>query len=51
VDEAIVLADRILVMSHGVIAGEYRVASHPGHADLRATLLAALGVFAESEAN
>jgi sulfonate transport system ATP-binding protein len=40
VDEAIVLADRILVMRHGVIAGEYLAVSHARHAELRATLLA-----------
>jgi sulfonate transport system ATP-binding protein len=47
VDEAIVLADRILVMRHGVIAGEYPVTSRSDRIDLRSTLLADLGVVAE----
>jgi sulfonate transport system ATP-binding protein len=47
VDEAIVLADRILVMRHGVIAGEYPVTSRSDRLDLRSTLLADLGVVAE----
>jgi sulfonate transport system ATP-binding protein len=49
VDEAIVLADRILVMRRGVIAGEYQVTGLAGRAALRATLLAELGVVAELE--
>jgi len=49
VDEAIVLADRILVMRYGVIAGEYPVASRTDRIDLRSALLAELGVIAQPE--
>jgi sulfonate transport system ATP-binding protein len=44
VDEAITLADRILVMRHGAIAGEYATSPHADHPRLRAALLAELGV-------
>jgi sulfonate transport system ATP-binding protein len=50
VDEAIGLADRILVMRNGVIAGEYAVAARGGRAALRTKLFAELGVAAEPEA-
>ncbi len=57
VDEAIVLADRILVMREGAIASDYRVApeaahdrSHPAAQALRAQLLAELGVVAAQAA-
>lgn len=53
VDEAIVLADRILVMRDGAIASDYAVApeaahnrAHPAAEALRAQLLAELGVAA-----
>ncbi|MBP0597598.1 ABC transporter ATP-binding protein [Herbaspirillum sp. LeCh32-8] len=53
VDEAIVLADRILVMRDGAIASDYTVAreaahhrAHPAAEALRAQLLAELGVAA-----
>jgi sulfonate transport system ATP-binding protein len=42
VDEAILLADRVLVMRDGTIAAEHRTGAAAG--DLRATLLAELGV-------
>lgn len=45
VDEAITLADRILVMRAGCIAASYEAAAHPPEA-LRDTLLAELGVHA-----
>ncbi|HEX9533833.1 MAG TPA: hypothetical protein VF924_00015 [Stellaceae bacterium] len=41
------MADRILVMRHGVIAGEYPITSRTDRIDLRSTLLAELGVVAE----
>jgi sulfonate transport system ATP-binding protein len=44
VDEAIALADRILVMRTGTIAAEYRTAEHPDAPALRGALLAELGV-------
>lgn len=54
VDEAILLADRILVLQDGVIGAEYTVPfgrrrsrSLPGFSDLRAKLLADLGVSEE----
>jgi sulfonate transport system ATP-binding protein len=54
VDEAIALADRVLVMRSGVIAAEYAVSkqanarrTHPDAIMLRETLLAALGMPAE----
>jgi sulfonate transport system ATP-binding protein len=54
VDEAILLADRILVLQDGVIGAEYgvpfgrrRSRSLPGFSDLRAKLLADLGVSEE----
>jgi sulfonate transport system ATP-binding protein len=57
VDEAIVLADRILVMREGAIANDVRVApeaahdrSHPAAQALRAQLLAELGVVAAQAA-
>ncbi|OWY33282.1 sulfonate ABC transporter ATP-binding protein [Herbaspirillum aquaticum] len=57
VDEAIVLADRILVMRDGAIANDVRVApeaahdrSHPAAQALRAQLLAELGVVAAQAA-
>jgi sulfonate transport system ATP-binding protein len=53
VDEAIVLADRVLVMRDGAIAGEYAVSheagrniAHPEAQELRQHLLAELGVAA-----
>jgi sulfonate transport system ATP-binding protein len=49
VDEAIILADRILVMCHGIIAGEYDVAARPDRIALREKLLAELGVLSEPE--
>lgn len=55
VDEAIALADRVLVMRDGAIASEYKVSpqanarrTHPDAAALREALLAELGVAAES---
>jgi sulfonate transport system ATP-binding protein len=50
VDEAIVLADRILVMRHGVIAGEYDVALSTDRVVLRERLLVELGVVVDLEA-
>lgn len=54
VDEAVLLADRILVLRHGVIAEDHRVTvphprrpSHPDFEDLRSRLLGSLGVEAE----
>jgi sulfonate transport system ATP-binding protein len=44
VDEAIALADRILVMRTGVIAAEHRQTGRGAHPANRATLLAELGV-------
>jgi sulfonate transport system ATP-binding protein len=44
VDEAIVLADRILVMRERAIAAEYRVAEQPDRIALRQALLGELGV-------
>jgi sulfonate transport system ATP-binding protein len=51
VDEAILLADRVAVLDHGVIAHQHRIdlprprhRRHPSFADLRTQLLAALGV-------
>ena len=44
VDEAIALAERILVMRAGVIAAEHRVTDDASSAELRRTLLAELGV-------
>jgi len=55
VDEAIALADRVLVMREGAIAGEYAVPpeaqtlrTHPAAVALRETLLAELGVAVEA---
>lgn len=44
VDEAIALADRILVMRHGTIAAEHRTPVHGGPAAMRDQLLRELGV-------
>ncbi len=49
VTEAVALADRILIMRRGAIAGEYRVAAHTDRAALRATLLGELGVIVKRE--
>ncbi|MFC5834251.1 ABC transporter ATP-binding protein [Nonomuraea insulae] len=48
VDEAIALADRVLVLDDGKIATEQRLGSHTSPADTRAALLRALGVTGES---
>lgn len=55
VDEAIALADRVLVMRNGAIASEHRVSpeanarrTHPDSAALRESLLGELGVAAEA---
>ena len=57
VDEAVALADRVLVMRDGAIAGEYRVTpqanthrAHPDAVALRERLLAELGVDASAPA-
>ncbi|HIJ62372.1 MAG TPA: ABC transporter ATP-binding protein [Rhodospirillaceae bacterium] len=50
VDEAIVLADRILIMSGGVIDRDYLVADYPERRVLRRLLLADLGVLLTDEA-
>jgi sulfonate transport system ATP-binding protein len=50
VDEAIRLADRILVMRKGVIADEHRPSAEKDASALRADLLRALGVGSEREA-
>lgn len=49
VDEAITLADRILVMRDGVIAAESQLSSTQSTSVLRATLLAELGVINDHE--
>jgi sulfonate transport system ATP-binding protein len=46
VDEAIALADRILVMRDGAIAFEHRTNGNDSTSTARAVLLAELGVFA-----
>ena len=55
VDEAVALADRVLVMRDGAIASEYAVSpeanarrTHPDATALREALLAELGVAADS---
>ena len=57
VDEAVLLADRALVLEHGRIAAETRIdiprprrPSSPGSAEIRTTLLAALGVHEQAVA-
>ncbi|KQP39383.1 ABC transporter ATP-binding protein [Methylobacterium sp. Leaf106] len=49
VDEAISLADRVLVMRAGIIAAEHRLDGSGDRVALRLRLLAELGVHAESE--
>lgn len=49
VDEAIALADRVLVMRRGIIAREYPVTTTVDRGDLRAALLEELGVVADAE--
>ncbi|GAA3675243.1 ABC transporter ATP-binding protein [Nonomuraea antimicrobica] len=50
VDEAIALADRVLVLDHGRIATEQRRGSGAGHAEVRTELLRALGVTQDEHA-
>jgi sulfonate transport system ATP-binding protein len=50
VDEAIVLADRILIMRSGNITAAFQVADYADRAALRAMLLAELGVAAQQPA-
>ncbi|MBB5081619.1 ABC transporter ATP-binding protein [Nonomuraea endophytica] len=48
VDEAIALADRILVLTHGRIAAEQRLDGGRTHSEIRSELLRALGVRGET---